>query len=371
MLNARSSRPWLRAAAIAALMLMVFAALVAPSALGAQSDAGVNVVANPGFEGGVANWACKNCTLRAGTPAQSGTAAGQLLTTNRLAQAQLTQKGLSLLPHTQYELSFWAKSTGQNLIVALQRQTSPFTGYGLSQSFDVTGQWQQFTATFTTANFDAAVSDARLRFRTPKGKGFAYSIDDVSLVALGEPPAPTPSPTPPAGGGAELLVFDWNKPVTTADHGFPWDKPPMAAANGNWMTPINYAEGTLYLRAEIFNMPVPQDDMRLQFCIWQNSNQLENCTRTVNVLGEPGTVVEWSVEVQKLWKKDGAIIRWDQPRHRNGIAIKKGNGDPVSDYSGWNWNGENPADWYPMNARFTVVVVEKGKTFSGWDTYIP
>ena len=43
----------------------------------------------------------------------------------------------------------------------------------------------------------------------------------------------------------DLVVFDWNKPVTTTQKGFPWDNPPMASANGNWTSPINFAEGTL------------------------------------------------------------------------------------------------------------------------------
>lgn len=367
----RSSRPLFRAALLAGLVLVAFAVLVLPAAL--RADSATNALTNGDFESGVASWTCKSCTLSAGAPAHGGAAAGQLVTTNRRAIGQLWQKNLTLQPNTEYQLTFWAKSSGRDLQVDLQKGLSPFTNYGLNRSFDVTTEWQQFTATFVTTRFDQAVTDARLRFRTPKGKGITYSLDDVSLIAIGAPPTPTPSPTPSVTPetGSELVVFDWNQPVTQADHGFPWDKPPMPSANGNWMTPVNFAEGTLYLRAEIISIPVNQDDMRVQFCIWQDSNKLENCTRTVNAPARAGTVVEWSVEVQKLWKKDGAIIDWSRPRHRNGIAIKNGSGDPVSDYSGWHWNGENPADWYPMNARFTVVVVEKGKNFSGWDNYIP
>ena len=150
-----------------------------------------------------------------------------------------------------------------------------------------------------------------------------------------------------------------------------WDNPPMASANGNWTQPVNYAEGTLHLRAEIFSIPVPQDDMKLQLCFWQYNNARENCTQSRNVPGRAGTVVEWSVPVQGMWKKGGVTIDWVNPRDRNGFAIKNGDGQPVSSYSGWNWNGEDPNAWYPMNVRFTVVVVEKGKTFSGWNTYIP
>ena len=356
----KSWKWWL--SATLALGLFALLALIVPNGLRAAAN-GTNLVANPGFEEGVKSWTCKSCILTATTPAHSGAKAGQLRTTSRSARAQLFQSGRALTPGTEYELSFWAKSNGgQDLQVDLYKASNAATNYGLNQTFDLTTEWQAFTVTFTTGGFSAPVSDGRLRFRAPQGLGLRFSLDDVSLLALSEPPPPPPP-------GSEALVFDWNKAITTAEHGFPWDKPPLA--NGDWTTPVNYAQGTFYLRAEIFSIPANQDDMKLQFCIWQYSNRLENCTRTVDVPGRAGTVVEWSVPVQNLWKKDGAIIDWKNPRDRNGFAIKNGQVDPVSDYSGWHWNGERPGDWYPMNARLTVVVVEKGGTFSGWDHYIP
>ena len=365
-----SRETWLRATFLVVMIgLLGFLALLGPSLLLADTSA-ANAVANPGFEAGVKNWKCTNCRITSGSPAQAGAAAGQLRTTSRTARAQLFQSGVDLWPATEYQLTFWAKSLGgQDLQVDLYRQTSPFTNYGLDQTFDLTPEWQSFTVTFTTTGFNQTVGNARLRFRAPAGRDFRFSLDDVSLVALSEPPTPTPSPTPVVG--SELVVFDWNKPVTTTQKGFPWDNPPMASANGNWTSPINFAEGTLYLRAEIFSIPVPQDDMKLQLCFWQYNNTLENCTGSRNVPGRAGTVAEWSVPVQGMWKKNGAVIDWVNPRDRNGFAIKNGEGLPVSSYSGWNWNGEDPNAWYPMNVRFTVVVVEKGKTFSGWNTYIP
>lgn len=183
-------------------------------------------------------------------------------------------------------------------------------------------------------------------------------------------PTKTPTATPTPEPGEERLVFDWNKPVTVDDHGFPWDRPPLASGNGNWTQPINFAEGTLHLRVEIRHQPEPQR-MRLQFCFWQYNNTLENCTALVPVSGESGTVVTWSVPVKQLWKKNGQPIDWANPRGRNGVGIMNSAGDPVSDFSGWNWSGEIPGDWYPLDMRFTVVVAEKGAGFSGWDTYIP
>jgi MYXO-CTERM domain-containing protein len=181
-----------------------------------------------------------------------------------------------------------------------------------------------------------------------------------SLVAL--------SWTRPADA-AELLVFDWNKPVPASLRGFPWDSPPMNGVNGDWTTPVDYANGTLYYRVEIRSQPVAQD-MNLQFCFWQAVPDRESCGPHQAVKGTPGVMVTWSCDVQKMWKKDDLPIEWTQPRDRNGVAIKDDTFQCVSDYSGWNWNGHDPSDWYPLDLRFTVVVVSKGSTFSGWTTYI-
>ncbi|UHD17109.1 PKD domain-containing protein [Thiocapsa bogorovii] len=163
----------------------------------------------------------------------------------------------------------------------------------------------------------------------------------------------------------ELKVFEINRLVTKSDRGFPWDQPPAPAANGNWLTPINYAEGTLQMRAEIRGQPVAQA-MKLQFCMWQYSLTLETCSSMRDVPGTPGTVVTWSSSIPTMYKKDGNPLDWANPRQRYALSIKNSAGLPVSDFSGWNWYGENPDAWYPLDIRYTVVAVPPGKTFGGW-----
>lgn len=166
----------------------------------------------------------------------------------------------------------------------------------------------------------------------------------------------------------ELLVFRVNRVVPQSDHGFPRDQPPISGANGNWYTPDNYAEGTFYYRAQIRSQPVAQN-MKLQFCAWQDSLNLESCGSMNEVRGTAGTVVAWSERVEEIWKKNGIGVDWHRPRQRYGLAIKNAQGQPVSDHLGWNWNGENPAHWYPLDLCFQVVVVAKGSSFSGWQNY--
>jgi hypothetical protein len=174
---------------------------------------------------------------------------------------------------------------------------------------------------------------------------------------------------PLPAAGAELLVFDWNKPVPKSQRGFPWDQPPMSGVNGDWTTPHDFANGTVYHRVQIRSQPVAQD-MNLQFCFWQKVPDRETCGEHKAIKGTAGSVVTWSNQLASWWKKNNLPVDWTQPRDRNGVAIKDTSFKCVSDYSGWNWNGHDPADWYPLDLRFTVVVVTKGSTFSGWAKYI-
>ncbi len=169
-----------------------------------------------------------------------------------------------------------------------------------------------------------------------------------------------------SSGAKELVIFDWNKPVPKSLGGFPRFVPPPQ--NGNWKSPVNYAEGTFYVRVQVKKQPKPQN-MRIQFCMWQDNLSRENCSTHGNVKGTPGNVVTWSLPVSKMWKKNGKAI--DYTRSRQGISAPIWNQkSPVSNYTGFNWGGENPDLWYPLDMRMTVVVVAKGATFSGWDKFI-
>ena len=189
----------------------------------------------------------------------------------------------------------------------------------------------------------------------------------VAFAAVSRP-AKAGMAAPEAPNATELLVFGVNRAVTRSDRGFPRDDPPMASANGNWFTPVNFAEGTFYYRVQVRSQPQAQN-MKIQFCAWQDQFVLESCGNTANVSGNAGTVVTWSQPVDEIWKKDNVGIDWRRPRQRYGIAIKNSQSLPVSDYLGWNWNGENPDHWYPLDTCISVVVVAKGATFSGWQNY--
>jgi hypothetical protein len=351
---------------------------------------------NADFESGTSSWSFfsnGSGSFNASSPAYQCDKAANLTLTRMGSNVQLYQSGFPLRANGRYRLTFAAySSSGNDMRLYVQRHGSPYAAFGLSgETVNLTTSWQTYTVEFTASGFSGTTTDTRLRFWFPgkAANGDIYHIDAVALQEIGggSPPTstatpppnatatPRPSATPPpsSGGGGgrnEMVVFDWNGPVTEANRGFPNNTPPRA--NGDWTKPINFAQGTLEYRLEIRSQPQPQD-MRIQLCFWQTRNGnkfgLESCGPQQAIRGNPGTVKTWSVNVQDMWKLGGRSIEWDRPRFRAGAAIKNAKSRPVSNYNGWNWNGENPKQWYPLNMRFTVVVVAKGSTFSGWDNY--
>lgn len=350
----------------ACLLSLTVAAFWGTASVGAETAApSANVLVNGNFENGKQGWTAKIASFTTGAPAQAGSAAAQLKTTKKSGRAQFFQSNIPLQAGAKYVLTFWAKApSGKDLDISLYKQSSASKSYGLkNKKVNLTSSWKQFTISFTASGFNGSVNDGRLRFRMPKGQGIEFSIDNVSLSIDGSTP---PSPPPPGGDKDEMLIFDWNKQVTKSHSGFAMQQPPNE--NGNWVSPINFAGGTIHFRAQVRSIPKNQPDMKLGWCVWQDGFTRENCKGN-NVAGTPGNVVTWSIKIKDMWKKNGVPINWAQPRTREGFIVRNKKG-PVSSKAGMNWSGENPDDWYPLDIRVTAVVVAAGGTFSGWDHYI-
>lgn len=182
---------------------------------------------------------------------------------------------------------------------------------------------------------------------------------------------PTPTNTPLPGQGEELLVYDWNGPVNKSKRGFPANVPPIN--NFNWVSPINYAGGTLHYNIEIRSQPVAKD-MILSFCFWQSLEDdnygLAACAQMATIQGVPGATATGSVKISSMWLEGGKPLEWWRPRYRTSAVIRNSDYQLVSNVVDPNWNGEDPNEWYPLDMHFKVVVVADGATFSGWDNYL-
>jgi len=170
----------------------------------------------------------------------------------------------------------------------------------------------------------------------------------------------------------EMRVFDWNKPVTVNYSGFAQYKPLSSFPqfpNGNWVSPINYNNGTLYIRARVISIPKNQPSMKLGFCFWQQKPKYgEECTKNYALPGFAGSEGRWSQSFGSMAKINGAAINWTQPRWKAGFVVRGPRG-PVSNKLNFNWSGENPANWYPMNIHYTIVLVAPGGAAPDWTKY--
>ena len=152
-----------------------------------------NVVLNPNFESGTANWnfyAVNSTGTKTGTWESSSAGAynsskgAKISLSANGTNVQLYQYGIPIKPGKTYTLTFMAKSnTGHNLWVALIKHGSPYTNYGLPKKvFDITTGWAPYSIEFTSNS--SALSDARLMFflGDHDAAGDIYYLDNVSLT---------------------------------------------------------------------------------------------------------------------------------------------------------------------------------------------
>lgn len=178
--------------------------------------------------------------------------------------------------------------------------------------------------------------------------------------------------SPNATNANEMLVFDWNKPVMKSHGGFAEYKPlgqyPQFP-NGNWLSPINWTNGTLYFRVKVLSIPQNQPKMKLGFCYWQSAPKYgEECTKNYALAGVPGNEGRWSQSFQSLSIINKSPINWALPRWKAGFVVRNGK-TPVSGKLNFNWAGQNPDNWYPMNIHYTVVLVAQGGGAPNWTQY--
>jgi hypothetical protein len=152
-----------------------------------------------------------------------------------------------------------------------------------------------------------------------------------------------------------MIVFLWDGPLAATEHGYARQ---VAVANQDW------TGGDLHFYGLIRSMPVSHSH-RLQFAAWQYNWTYASISRHAG-LGEVGTPVTWWVSVDSM----SGTVDWTMPRQAYGVMIQNELGKNVTDYSGQNWNGENPDEWYPLDLFFAAYWVPPGETFPGWEVIL-
>lgn len=167
-----------------------------------QSQSTINTIDNPGFESGTSSWNFFTNgigTFTASSPGYEGTNSAALALNSKGSSILLYQMRRVLEPDTKYRLSFAAYSTsGHDVSVQLFKHFSPYTNYGLSNTFDLGTSWQVFSYEFTTKGFTTNVSDGRLMFWLAPFvvAGDIYYFDNIRLEKVSAPSLPLIT-TPP------------------------------------------------------------------------------------------------------------------------------------------------------------------------------
>jgi hypothetical protein len=190
-----------------------------------QKTEAVDYIANGTFENGTSSWhVATNGSVDFSLASHNGGSAARISVTDPGTALQLNQSGIVIKSNTRYILRFSALcSSSSDMCVAIQKNTAPFTCYGLySTTIDLLDGWRQYALVFTSNITADSVSDARLLFwfTGNASAGDVYQIDDVSLTAVidgvSTPSAPyITSPEMNQGDAPMNVDISWN-PVSAA-----------------------------------------------------------------------------------------------------------------------------------------------------------
>jgi len=183
----------------------------------------------------------------------------------------------------------------------------------------------------------------------------------------------------------QTVTWEWPIPKWYGGYSFYWWHRPLEGvgvtnfgemSSTNWLSPANYRNGTFYMRFEVLSQPT-SNPFRIQFGIWQDISKAgghsETISGNVNLSGGTGSVTETNIGSPATWWqiRTDAPVDFTRPEdfYRIGIVLWKGNCVPKG--SAWGSDGcpQYQAEFFPMQARITVVACASGTTFSGWENY--
>src|SRR3990167_1283023 len=140
----------------------------------------------------------------------------------------------------------------------------------------------------------------------------------------------------------------------------------------NLISPINYAQGTLYQRVQVLAKPSAKT-VKYQYCIFQDQIIKEKhvCTDE-NKLSFTGTGTYYAnQQMMTLFQYNN--ISWNRSLLTQMLVIKDKNGIPVDDRYGWDgrWDGSPDFSlYYPMKVYYTAIIVPPGGGAPIWPSDI-
>jgi hypothetical protein len=183
------------------------------------------------------------------------------------------------------------------------------------------------------------------------------------------------------------ITWEWPLPQNYGGNGYYWWHRPGSGLNNlgempanDWLTPANYWNGNVYIRAEVVSQPT-NTPFVLQMGIWQNGGTSEIiCTEHIAVSGGAGSYVEKNLGTFSSWYPQYPGMDFTSPEtfDRIGLALWTSNyGQRGCIPMGQGWT--NPAEcgdaatlqasFFPMQVKIIVVACAQGTSFSGWSNY--
>ncbi|MEM7737747.1 MAG: tetratricopeptide repeat protein, partial [Deinococcota bacterium] len=242
----------------------------------------------------------------------------------------------------------------------------------------------------TNASFNTVLGQAQAQLAAIAAAQAAQARASVIAAAPANPvngvtPTRDPNiinvPSLPSGGPVVLLDvtythngnFDLDTGVSTGTRAFTFLEVPGQVPN-NLAFPVNYAAGTLYQRLEVRSKP-SGFPVRYQHCLLQselafrgdNLSSVSACS-DANGLTFTGPGVYEHVQPLSALARAGSF-NWQQRIGRQVLILKDQQGLPIDNRYGFDgrWYASPIFSlYYPMQIRYTAVLVPAGGQFIGW-----
>jgi hypothetical protein len=162
----------------------------------------------------------------------------------------------------------------------------------------------------------------------------------------------------------QVVVFDahWTHTAETPDSHY--RLPPLEGTPANWVSPVNYANGTAHVHLEVLTKPTATPT-KFQVCF--EATPTYACTAQSDQYTTTG-VLDWATPFAAFWSPPNESVDWTQGT-RNIAAILKDtvNGKP----SAANVGPETAALYTPTEVRMVVTLVSPGGDYVPPDPYEP
>jgi hypothetical protein len=132
----------------------------------------------------------------------------------------------------------------------------------------------------------------------------------------------------------------------------------------DWQTPTNYAEGVVYQRLEVSRKP-STEAVTYQLCLVPNDDISIKpaCSRAQGLEFSDIGVYTSQQPLSEFYQYDN--INWSRGISNLMVILRDKNGNPVDTVFSIE-RRQNLDLYYPMEVRYSVVIVPKGGAFQGW-----